>query len=47
MIKKVSRETLTHLVDVARMSPSGCNSAAMAFIIVDEPRHMPSSGGAG
>ena len=36
--KKVSRETLTHLVDVARMAPSGCNSQPWHFIIVDEPK---------
>ena len=35
--KKVSRETLTHLVDVARMAPSGCNSQPWHFIVVDEP----------
>ena len=35
--KKVGRETLTHLVDVARMAPSGCNSQPWHFIIVDEP----------
>ncbi|MFR5584180.1 MAG: nitroreductase family protein [[Clostridium] scindens] len=36
--KGFSRETLTHLVDVARMSPSGCNSQPWHFIIVDEPK---------
>lgn len=35
--KPVSRETLTHLVDVARLSPSGCNAQPWYFIIVDEP----------
>lgn len=35
--KPVSRETLTHLVDVARLSPSGCNAQPWHFIIVDEP----------
>ncbi|MDY3617456.1 nitroreductase family protein [Agathobaculum sp.] len=35
--KPVSRETLTHLVDVARLSPSGCNAQPWRFIIVDEP----------
>lgn len=35
--KKVERDTLTHLVDVARMAPSGCNSQPWHFIIVDEP----------
>ncbi|MBU3875022.1 nitroreductase family protein [Faecalicatena sp. AGMB00832] len=35
--KKVPRELLTHLVDVARMAPSGCNSQPWHFIIVDEP----------
>lgn len=34
--KKVSREDLTHLVDVARFSPSGCNSQPWKFIIIDE-----------
>lgn len=33
----VSREDLTHLVDVARLSPSACNSQPWHFIIVDEP----------
>lgn len=33
----VSREALTHLVDVARLSPSGCNAQPWRFIIVDEP----------
>lgn len=35
--RKVSRETLTHLVDVAHMAPSGCNAQPWHFIIVDEP----------
>lgn len=35
--KPVSRENLTHLVDVARMCPSGCNAQPWHFIIVDEP----------
>ncbi len=35
--KPVSREILTHLVDVARLSPSGCNSQPWHFIIADEP----------
>ena len=34
--KRVSREDLTHLVDVARFSPSGCNSQPWKFIIIDE-----------
>lgn len=34
---KVPREVLTHLVDVARLSPSGCNSQPWHFIIIDEP----------
>lgn len=34
--KKVSREDLTHLVDVARFSPSDCNSQPWKFIIIDE-----------
>ncbi len=33
----VSRELLTHLADVARLSPSACNSQPWHFIIVDEP----------
>lgn len=33
----VSREILTHLVDVARLSPSACNSQPWHFILVDEP----------
>lgn len=33
----VSRETLTHLVEVARLCPSGCNAQPWRFIIVDEP----------
>ena len=35
--KPVPRDVLTHLVDVARMSPSGCNAQPWRFIIVDEP----------
>ncbi len=35
--KPVSRETLTHLVDVAHNCPSGCNAQPWRFIIVDEP----------
>lgn len=34
--KPVSREVLTNLVEVARFSPSGCNSQPWHFIIVDE-----------
>lgn len=34
--KPVPRETLAHLVDVARLSPSGCNAQPWRFIIVDE-----------
>lgn len=34
--KPVARETLVHLVDVARLSPSGCNAQPWRFIIVDE-----------
>lgn len=34
--KPVSRDILTQLVDVARFSPSGCNSQPWHFIIVDE-----------
>lgn len=34
--KKVKRELLTHLVEIARLSPSACNSQAWHFIIVDE-----------
>lgn len=36
--KKVARELLTRLVDVARMAPSGCNAQPWHFIIVDEPQ---------
>lgn len=32
----VSRELLTHLADVARLSPSACNSQPWHFIVVDE-----------
>lgn len=35
--KPVPRELLTHLVDVARLSPSGCNAQPWRFMIVDEP----------
>lgn len=35
--KAVPREALTHLVDVARLSPSGCNAQPWRFIVVDEP----------
>ena len=35
--RPVSRETLAHLIDVARLSPSACNSQPWHFIIVDEP----------
>ena len=35
--KDVPREILTHLIDVARLSPSACNSQPWRFIIVDEP----------
>ena len=34
--KPVSRDTLTQLVDVARLCPSGCNAQPWRFIIVDE-----------
>ena len=33
----VPRDILTHLVDVARLSRSGCNAQPWRFIIVDEP----------
>lgn len=33
----VPRETLTHLIDVARLSPSACNSQPWRFLIVDQP----------
>lgn len=36
--RPVSREDLTHLVDVARLCPSGCNAQPWHFIIVDEPK---------
>ena len=32
----VPREVLTHLVEVARMSPSGCNAQPWRFLMVDE-----------
>lgn len=35
--RPVPRKTLTHLVDIARLSPSGCNAQPWHFIIVDEP----------
>lgn len=35
--KPVLREDLTRLVDVARLSPSGCNAQPWHFIIADEP----------
>lgn len=35
--RPVSREILTHLVDVARLSPSACNSQPWRYIVVDEP----------
>lgn len=35
--KPVPRELLTHLVEVAGLSPSGCNSQPWRFIVVDEP----------
>lgn len=35
--KPVPRELLTHLVDVARLCPSACNSQPWHFIVVDEP----------
>jgi len=35
--RPVPRENLTHLVDVARLAPSGCNAQPWRFIIVDEP----------
>ena len=35
--KPVSRELLTHLAEVARLSPSACNSQPWHFIIVDDP----------
>lgn len=34
--KPVDRELLTRLVDVARLSPSGCNAQPWRFMIVDE-----------
>ncbi len=34
----VPREVLTHLVDVARLSPSGCNAQPWRFIVIDEPK---------
>ena len=36
----VPREVLTHLVDVARLSPSGCNAQPWHFIVVDEPEAL-------
>ena len=35
--RPVPRETLAHLVDVARLAPSGCNAQPWRFIIIDEP----------
>lgn len=35
--KPVSRELLTHLVEVAGLSPSACNSQPWRFIVVDDP----------
>ena len=35
--KPVSRELLTHLVEVAGLSPSACNSQPWRFIVVDNP----------
>lgn len=35
--RPVAREDLLHLIDVARLSPSGCNAQPWKFIIVDEP----------
>lgn len=34
--RPVAREDLIHLVDVARLCPSGCNAQPWRFIIVDE-----------
>ncbi len=36
--RPVPREVLAHLVDVARLSPSGCNAQPWRFIAVDEPQ---------
>lgn len=36
--KPVPREILTHLVDVARLCPSGCNAQPWRFIVVDDPK---------
>lgn len=33
----VRRSMLTHLVDVARLAPSGCNAQPWRFLVVDEP----------
>lgn len=35
--KPVPRELLTELIEVARLSPSACNSQPWKFIVVDEP----------
>ena len=35
--KPVSREDLMKLVEVGRLSPSGCNSQPWKFIVVDDP----------
>ena len=35
--KPISRELLTHLVEVAGLSPSACNSQPWRFIVVDDP----------
>ncbi|WP_246597290.1 nitroreductase family protein [Faecalicatena faecalis] len=38
--KKVSCELLTHLVDVARMAPSGCNSQPSILLSWMNRRHI-------
>ena len=44
-VKPVSRELLTHLVEVAGLSPSACNSQPWRFIVVDDPRDERPDGG--
>ena len=38
--RPVPRDVLTHLVDVARLSPSGCNAQPWRFLILDEPEAL-------
>ena len=38
--RPVPRELLIHLIDVARLAPSGCNAQPWHFIIIDEPEAL-------